>query len=172
MSGAGPGGECRPRAPPHRPGCPDLCELVVEGSALPVGQDRGPCARRRMGSPLALGEQLCGLHASQPDLESYSASVWGSAAQGSLGQSGGDEMGQNGYFLPWVSGPRRPGWRESMATQGGGVGRSQAPDPPLRYLNQGPSQAGLTVHWWSDGTSGQGWEGQLGGSGEIGRAHV
>ena len=52
-----------------------------------------------------------------------------------------------------------------MATRGGGVGRSQAPDPPLRYLNQGPSQAGLTVHWWSDGTSGRGWEGQLGGSG-------
>lgn len=55
-----------------------------------------------------------------------------------------------------------------MATRGGGVGRSQAPDPPPRDLNQGPSRAGLTIHWSSDGTSGQGVGGGSGGRGSPG----
>lgn len=54
-----------------------------------------------------------------------------------------------------------------MARRGGGVGRSQAPDPPPRDLNQGPSQAGLTIHWSSDRTSGQGGRGK-GGRGSPG----
>ena len=43
-----------------------------------------------------------------------------------------------------------------MARRGGGVGRSQAPDPPPRDLNQGPSQAGLTIHCRAIGLLGRG----------------
>lgn len=55
-----------------------------------------------------------------------------------------------------------------MATQRGEVGRSQAPEPPPRDLNQGPSQAGLTIHWWSDGTSGWGVGGEGGAEAHLG----
>lgn len=47
-----------------------------------------------------------------------------------------------------------------MATQGGEVGRSRAPEPPPRDLNQGPSQA--------DGTSGWGVGGEGGAEAHLG----
>lgn len=124
--GSGLGGECQPHAPPTQSGCPDLCSWW-QREALPHGPGQGALRQAEDGNPLALGEQLCGLHT--PNL------TWSQILLRARGQllRGADllALGLRGHLIGQAG-------VDSMATQRGEVGRSQAPEPPPRDLNQGP----------------------------------
>lgn len=107
----------------------DLCELVAEGSALPMGQDTGGPAPGRGWEPLALGEQP--VASILPNL------TWSQILLRARGQllRGADllALGLTGEYGP-IGQAGGTAWPHSEVS----VEDPRPPEPPPRDLNQGP----------------------------------